>query len=67
VTKLIYLMPNSREGIIPIAQGLFSPHEEVERLATEIIRKIECSGEIGKSQISQLNYFFMLKYQHNLF
>ncbi|CDW80407.1 UNKNOWN [Stylonychia lemnae] len=66
VTKLLYLLPNSREGIVAIAQGLFSPNEEVERLTTEILKKIE-STEAGKCFISNLNYFFMLKYQYNLY
>lgn len=60
-------MPNSREGIVPIAQALFSQNEEIEKLATDILRKIETSGEVGRNCIGSLNYFFMLKYQHNLF
>jgi hypothetical protein len=60
VTKLIYLLPSARDGIVTIAQGLFSANEDVERLTTEILRKIELT-DVGKSCLSTLNYFFMLK------
>ena len=65
VFKFLYLLPNSREGLVCVAQGLFSCIEEVERLTTEILRKLE-STTVGKHAMSQLNYFFMLKYQKNL-
>jgi hypothetical protein len=44
---MLYLLPNCREGIVTIAQALFSVNEEVERLATEILKKIEMTP-VGK-------------------
>ena len=60
IVKVMHSIPNCREGIVAIAQGLFSSNEEIEKLACEILRKFD-SSEIGKHCISNLNYFFMLK------
>ena len=66
VCKVMYLLPISRDGIVPIAQGLFSPNEQIEKLAFDILRKLE-QTEVGRHCIANLNYFFMLKYQSNKF
>jgi hypothetical protein len=40
---------------------LFSNSEEVEKCATEILRKLEMTVA-GKKLLTTMNYFFMLKY-----
>jgi hypothetical protein len=40
---------------------MFSANEEIEELAVEILRKMELTMA-GKSVISTMNYFYMLKY-----
>lgn len=51
IYKFLFLLPSSREGLVSIAQGLFSSSEEVEKLATEILRKLE-RAEVGKHAMS---------------
>ena len=66
VVKLLFLMPNCRDNIVCIAQGLFSTNEDVERVATEILRKLEMT-EVGRHCLANLNYFFMMKLHSNIY
>jgi len=61
VVKLLALLPHSRDGLVTIAQGLFSSSSDVQMKATEIILKVERTVA-GKHFVQNLNYFFMLKY-----
>ena len=64
--KLLSTLPNCREGgIAVLAQGLFAESEDVQRLATEILSRLEKTA-CGRQALSKLNYFLMLKYQANL-
>lgn len=66
ILKLLSSLPASREGgIALLAIGLYSHNEDVQRLATEILRRIE-KTTIGKYALGKLNYFLMLKYHSNL-
>jgi len=66
INKLIYLLPTCRGGgILSIGQGLFSNSVEIERCATEILFKLE-KTEAGKALMTQMNFYFIMKYHHNL-
>ena len=61
MVKLLSMLPLCRDGLVNIAQGLFSANPSIVKLSTEILQKIE-SVPYGKVQMRSLNYFFMLKY-----
>ncbi len=60
--KLLSLLPTCRDGgITLIAQGLFAQKEDIQRLTTDIMKKISKS-KIGKEVIGRLNQFFLFQY-----
>lgn len=61
VEKLLYLMPQSREGVGVFAHALFSEDERVQEVAAKILNKIKKGGEVGRSAVAHLSDFF--KYQ----
>jgi hypothetical protein len=66
ILKLLSCLPICREGGISLlAQGLFAQSEDVQRLSTEILRRLELSRTLGKHALTKLNYFMMFKYQQN--
>jgi hypothetical protein len=59
-------LPVCREGgITLIAQGLFAENDDIQRITTDIMKKLEKS-KFGKKALQKLNYFFLLKYQQNV-
>ena len=66
VVKFLSTLPACREGGIEvIAEGLFALNEDVQRLATDILYRLERT-KAGRLALTKLNYFLMLKYQANL-
>lgn len=64
--KLLSALPSCREGgVALLAQGLFAESEDVQRLATEILRRFE-KTVVGRHALGKLNYFLMMKYHSNL-
>lgn len=66
IIKLLSCLPTCREGGITIlASGLFAMSEDVQRLSTEILGRLEQS-KVGRHALSRLNYFMMFKYKQNV-
>jgi hypothetical protein len=64
VIKLLSTLPSCREdGISSIASGLFSPNPDIQRLATDILQKLEKGSPYGRQAVQKMNYFLALRYQ----
>jgi len=61
VIKLLYCMPQHRQGLSIIAEGLFSSNQEIMKISTKILLKIQ-RCEVGALAVQQnLTMFHMLK------
>ena len=59
--KLLYLLPQCREGVGLIAHGLFAEDENVQKLAAKILMKIKQGGRAGQLAFGGLSEF--MRYQ----
>ena len=59
--KVLYLLPECREGIGQLAHGLFYDNDAVQELTARILFKIKKSSRAGDRALSKLSDFFKMR------
>ncbi|KAK9372977.1 docking domain of Afi1 for Arf3 in vesicle trafficking-domain-containing protein [Lipomyces chichibuensis] len=62
ITQLLACLPQSEDGLLPIAAGLFHAHEDVRYSAAEIINRIR-DHEAGRHFYDELGLFHKLAFE----
>ncbi|KAK9329147.1 docking domain of Afi1 for Arf3 in vesicle trafficking-domain-containing protein [Lipomyces starkeyi] len=62
ITQLLACLPQSQDGLLPIAAGLFHTHEEVRYSAAEIMNRIR-DHEAGRHFYDELGLFHKLAFE----
>lgn len=61
VVKLLYLLPNLRQGLGPILEGIYSSNQELALLCAKIVSKLQ-NQIIGKMAVrNNITVFHQLK------
>ena len=60
--KVLFLIPEYRDGIGQLAHGLFYDHDAVQELAARILLKLQKSGRAGEKAIGRISEFLRMRY-----